>query len=740
MGVSSFHTTFEREFEEMDLSVIAILVVFWVVLALGELFDVSLPVVRAAVAVFVLIGLPGILLANLLEVGTASFGRFAIFGAGLGLAHLAILTVAASLVLPIVGVATPLSLVPVALLVTASIAVLVAVTHVNHGYRIPSAIVPPGSLSVVFGLVMLPTGAAVAAAAMNEFQSTLVMGTFVVALVAVVLLIATGVIPRELYSFAVFFVSLATLIHRNLLTSNLIGFDIQHIAFIASLVKSSGQWTPGLGGSVGTLPVVTAVPATVATVGGIGLPVTFKTLYVLLFALVPVGIFYVGQELFDREIGIYASLFFLFNNITMGFTPGKQLISELFLILIVLAFVHHGLDRRLSQIAAVVLSIGLIFSHYGTTMVVGFSLLAGYAGLAVIDTLVDSFEHELTIWWPLLVLGGGLAWYGTVFPPLFSRIVSIPGNVAAQIIRIVETQSLITGSGSTFVAHQTTPVDRVTLLLYLCFTILLAIGLAWRTITQLYRVLRNQSPEHVEYIALSIPMFALLGASYVVVFNLWADRVYQMVLPILGVFMPLGYRLVVRTITERSWGSVPVRLGLAVLLGGLLVVNSGLAVAVVGGTGKPAFNPARQDSMFTHQEETGAVWLKTHSGIDRVRETQRPNYPGTIEGVGDTRIYTDQFSYHLFRGILPSPFYNVEVVALKVSARPEFHPTRIDQGYVFVRDVAVRSPDGRASVEPIFLSRDKVEAFASSNHVVYSNGAARVVVPGAVTVANRSQV
>lgn len=738
MRISNIRANFAGEFDGVDLSVLAVLFVFWVVVAVGELFDVALPVVRASVVIFVLIGIPGVLLANLLDVGTASAGRFAIFAAGLGLAYVAILAVAASLFLPIVGFATPLSVVPVALLVTASIAILVVVTHYNQGYQMPPVVVPAASIPVVFGLVLLPVGAAVATAAMNQFQSALGMGVFLGAIIGVIFLTAMGVIPRELYSFAVFFVSLATLLHRNLLTSNLIGFDIQHVAFVASLVKNTGQWTPGLGGSIGTLPVVTAVPATIATVAGIGLPVTFKTLYVLLFALVPVGIFYVGEELFSPEIGVYAAFFFLFNHITIGFTPGKQLVSELFLILLVLAFVHHGLSSPLTQVAVGVLSIGLIFSHYGTTLLLGFSLLGAYVVLLVVDTVVDSFEYNLTIREPLVLLGGALAWYATIFPPLFARIVTIPGNVAAQVERIVETRSLVTGSGGGFVAQQTTPVDRVTLFLYVGFTILLAVGLTWAARTQLYQAIRDQSHDHVDYIALSIPMFAFLGASYVVVFNLWADRVYQLVLPVLGVFMPIGYRLVMRPITERSVGTVPVWLGLAVLLGGLLAVNSGLAVASVGGAEKPAFDPTRHDSTFTHQEETGAVWLKNHAAIDRTSATYGPDYPGIIEGVGNTHIYTDQFSYHLFRGILPSYLYDVEVIAVKVSARPEFHPERIDQGYVFIREVAVKSPNGRESVPPIFLSREKVETFTTSNNFIYSNGAVRVVVPGAVTSSNRS--
>jgi uncharacterized membrane protein len=711
----------------IGIIVVGLVVLFWLSIPLDSL-TVFVGVVRSVVGTTLLIVM-GVLLTRLLGVPASPIGRFALYTAGSSLAALAVLTITLSILLPLVGVVNPLSVVPLTAAVSALLFGLLFVIHITDtqlDYPNVALIRRP---SVIVLLCILPVLAVVAALLMNHFGVN--MGMFVfVGSVVVVVLGTTYFVPTRLYPAVLFSVSVATLLHHNLLSNHVIGADVQGIYFVAHFLTQTHQWTP-VSGSTMALPVVSTVPAAFSLLTGIDLTTTFTVVYVLVFALVPLGIFYVSRDVFDSDIALLAALLFLFYHVTFAFTPSKQLLSELFAVLLVMLVVRDDLHKHghRRNVAVFLLSFGLVATHYGTTYLFGFALLFAAIVSYAVDRLVGEIEHRPPVWYPVALLVGANVWYAYASPELFARLVSVPLRILGQVF-ILLSGSSIEGSGVSYVSHQTTLLGTLTVVLYLLFSVLICVGVGWRILTTLSAFRRGKVPDDVAYTALSIPVCVFLGLSFVLVFNLWADRVYQMALVFLAPFMPLGYRCILSaasTVSERVWS---IRLTskraiswttLAVLLGLLFALNSGLLFALAGPAQNSAFNTNANDLVFSQKEVQGVEWLKTH-----IDPTVLPNQSTTANHSGAVRIYVDPRSSQLFRSILPENHYDVKVIRLKSRWRPEVHPDQLNDGYVVIRQASIANAQ-QANASSALISKSNVRKITARGTVVFRNNQMRII-------------
>lgn len=724
------------------MTVAGLLAGFWASVWLDS-FGVPVDVVRTATGLVILF-VPGALLAHLLDVGTDTGGRFVLYSGGLGLALLATLVLVANVVLPPFGVVAPLGLWPLATLLTATTLALLGLATVQDGGFPDVEVDLVGSAPVLLVLFALPTLAAVGAAMMRRTGSNAGMYVFVAVLSLVVLLSATRVVSPNHYPLVVFFVAFSALLQANLLTNHVVGNDIQALYFGAQRLMAFDRWTVGSGGSIYALPVVTAVPAAMSTVTGLELWTVFTTVYVLLFALVPVGVFYVARRALGAGVGLFGALFFAFYHISLTYTPGKQLVAELFVVLLLGLYVGEGLSDARRKGAALLLVLGLVFAHYATTLIFGLALFVATLGLAFVGRFVGRVDHRLSISHPLVLLGTAVAWYGVASQELIDTLVAIPASVYEQVVTFVNEGEIIGGAGATYVAEQSTPLEDLNLYLYVLMIALVAVGLGWRVARDAIGAWRGERPTRVELTALGVPLFGLLGLSYVVILNLYADRVYQMVLTVLAPFAAVGYGVVgaaLGYVGDRLRIPGPARFPwspFAAVLVVLLALNTGMAFAAYDESDSAAFNPDAHDSVFPAGERAAANWVADTARV-------RPNPQATAENQLEVRdypdqtpVFTDRISYQLFRSVLPTGYYDTETVVLKTEYRPRIDYDRLDDGYVFLRQNAVRDANGRA-VPPAYLSRREANTISEPRNVVYSSGDVRIVAVGYGPGTNRTR-
>lgn len=704
----------------IQLSAVLLLAAFWVTLRIGS--DGALVTgVRAVIGLALVLFVPGVLITRLARLDSSRLSEFVLYGVGLSLAFLSVFVVAVSGIASVANVAEPFSLQPLAVSLTVVLLVMSSLLWINDTppLRLQRMTLPP----LTIGLVALPVVAILAAASMSNFENASLMFVFVGLVVVAVFLSCTRYVSPRHYAIFVFFIALATFLHRNLLTAGAIGADVQFQYFLAQRIQELHVWTPGTESQITALPLVTSVPATVSILSGVPVAGVFKTVHVFVLSLVPVGIYYVGKDIFGSREAFFGSLFFIFYHTTFSITPGKQLLSEIFVVLLVLLFYKGGLSTLGGKAVAILLTIGVVHAHYGLAFVFGGSLLVGTLTLSAVRIFVDDFDHDVPLTYPVTFLGITVGWYWASAPELLNRVARTPISIGQQLSTLLTGTAV--GSGASYIYEQVTLLDQLNVAVYFALTALLGLGLVSRISAHWLRVRRGEPTRYVEYTALSIPMFAFLASTFFVTANLWADRSYQMVLLVLAPFVGLGFRsLFVATVTFLDRVGEPTNLRprwslLAVLLCVLFLLNSGAAFAATGNADTATFDSNANDFVFTDNERDAALWLKEHAELSG---------SGSFTGVStdssseDTvTIYTDSVSYQLLRSVVPENYYDVQVVRLRSPWHPEFDQRRIDSGYVFIRERSVKEAPSSQQLPVTSLSREHANEIIESGTVVFRN-------------------
>lgn len=723
MGYQTQNVTFSWEWgpTALGFAVFGLLVGFWVSLGLDSI-GLSLPFVQEVLGFVLLTFVPGIVLTRLLGLEINRLGELLVFSVGLSAASLSILVVSTSVVLPSVGVTDPLALYPLAVVFSGFLSVLTIAVWVTDA-EFDRRQVDVTANRAVAGLSALLLLLAVAGAAMRNLTGDAYgIALFVAVAAASVIVVSTRLVRSSSYPMFLFALSLSALLHRNLVTSYIVGEDVQFEYFVSGFVTEAGVWSPDVGGSIAAIPVVTGVPTVYTVLAGIELVLVFKLINSFVFSLVPLGIYYLATELFDEEVALYGSLFFLFYHYSFYFTPGKQLLSQLFLVLLLLLYVRHDTSRTGTSAIGVILAVGLVQSHYGTTYVFGLALLFGALTLFLSRRLVGGFSHRLSLAYPLGFLTGATVWYGYASPSLTIRLAELPFGLVEQILSLATGAPI--GAGTTYVEQQTSLLQQLVLFIYALALFLVCVGVFWYTVENLRRLVRREDVRSVELTVLAIPLLAFLALSYVVILDLYADRVYQMVLPVVVPFLGVGFSLVYVN-RERLRGSLrPNWSVLAVVVAALFVLNSGLAFAAVGDADDYTFNENAQDYAFSDEEVAAAEWVESQPDIEPVQ-------PGsTVDEDEVVPIYTDAYSYQLFRSIAPESFYNVEIIMLKDQWDPTLDPDETTDGYVFIRHNGVVDADAQSEPVPItHLSSEEVSELTDDRTVVFENEDVTIVEP-----------
>lgn len=714
-------------------------IAFWVIAGF-ETVGVRIPFARVFVSLLLLTVIPGSVFLALLDFDDFGVGEWTIYATGLSLAMLSTLVVIVSVVGPLVGFNRPLSYLPFGVVLTAVLIGMATLGSIkDNGPTMSSPEVHLEDSLEVIGAVGVVLGLSIGGASlMNTTGSNAGTYLFVLSAVGLVLLTATRFVRPRDYPVVVVGLSLSTFFHRALPADHVVGADVQLEYYLASHVLDLNRWSTATGDSLLALPMVTAVSATYSAVTGLDLVTVFTVVYILVVSLVPLCLFYVAREIFDDGVALYGSIFFLFYHVTFYFTPGKQLLSQLFLLLLILLFLKEGLDDRATSVAAIVLAVGVVHSHYGTTLVFGIAAFVAALVLVVIDRFLGPVDHGLSPIYPVAFLAGGVAWYVATSSELTARLLEQPPSLARQLLSLPG--GVIVGSGSSFVQQQTALLEFVTLAIYVLCTALVGLGLAWHAISHLQRIMRGEPANHVAFSAIAVPLVGFLGLSFLVVVELHADRAYQLVLPVLAPYLAVGFSLLYGGYTAlTSFSRAGLRSSceefraylargrphygmLAALLVALFVLNSGLAFAAVGVESDYTFDTNANDYAFSEEERIAVEWLKNEADVEPVHPDGSATDPDTV------RIYTDTQSYQLFRSIVPEGHYDVAVIPMKDRWDPRFDPYETDNAYVFIRHRAVVDEDP-ADVPVEYISSETASAIIDERKVVFENDDATIVEP-----------
>jgi len=657
-----------------------------------DVLDVS--VLRTVAGVVLLTILPGYLLVSLLGVDDRSVGLVVLYSVGLSVPVVAALGLVVNFSLRPFTV--PLSPRTLTAAVSVFVVGLTAVRHARFGLsRSPLAglSIPAGDRSffVLFGL--LPVYSVVGAIYTNAFDYDYAVIALTVALSLVPLLLLCWRGSPTLYPFAIWSVAASVLLGMTLVSGHIWGWDIHYEYRTATIIFESGYWDPSRPSATNSLLSITLLASVYSMVTGQELVWIYKVVYPLVVSLLPVGIWYLARRQFaDRSVAVLAPFVLVFYYGFFKTMPDKQIVAELFAVLVLVALLDDETPSASRWVLAVVFAVGMVFSHYATSLLFLGFLLFVFVGRYVLRAVpfVEAPTARLTR--PAFVGFIGvfwLVWYRfTASGVNLYRIIDLGDRLIVQLLsgapvgRSGADYATMTFESELWIAYR---------LLHVVLIGLIAVGVL-RAIYSLYT--GRGTPRSGEFALLSAGVFGFLTSSVLVTFAMGFDRTLLVALFALSPFAAFG---LTGLHSVGSWligwrspalrahiDAIPLKSLFAVFLAVFFVVSSGTAFALAGEEVPPYSINLNQSSgwpVYGDSEVAATRWVTTHDG---------PGEPGVA-------VYNTKQSINSRDGLLLREVLDTEhIEPIWLSKRTVENAT-----YVYVSDRPVKEPDGGTEFEYI---------------------------------------
>jgi len=224
--------------------------------------------------------------------------------------------------------------------------------------------------------------------------------------------LGSAALEDHIFEILVWSVSLSLILSTASFSQYLWGWDIQREFAIFQQVSRTGVWNFGNDFIYNSSISISILPAMVQALTGLDGQDVFKFIYPLVFSIVPVVLYKIYRR-FSSPKAAFLSVF-----LVMSYYPfynelvhiGKQMIAELLMVLLLWILVSEVNEKSLGVVGALLLSVGLITSHY-TLAYIWFAFVA----FSLVTSRITRKVVAASTWVMVVVFGVmTLAWYAFV--------------------------------------------------------------------------------------------------------------------------------------------------------------------------------------------------------------------------------------------------------------------------------------------------------------------------------------
>jgi uncharacterized membrane protein len=351
-----------------------------VVVALQVIMYVSLflnfPFVRLVVGIVYLTIVPGLIFIKLLKLDELGTLETIVFAVGFSIAFLMLAGLVINQFGYAAGLSFPLSTLPLSLFINTLIIVGAAAVYLRQGkskknFTLQGLRISPYMLI----LTLIPVLSLVGVYIVNTTGNSLILVIMILSIAALLAFTAFRERSSKFYSFAIFMIAIALLMHVSLITNYIVpyGSDSPAEYYVFQTVQQNGHWSPVFafagdqnGGRFNAMLSITVLPTVFSNMLGMDPSLVFKLLYPLIFALVPVALYLLWTPYIGKKLGFIAAFVFVAQStfFTEMIALNRQMIAELFFVLLLLVLLNKKVKKEGKFLSFAILSFGLIFSHY----------------------------------------------------------------------------------------------------------------------------------------------------------------------------------------------------------------------------------------------------------------------------------------------------------------------------------------------------------------------------------------
>ena len=385
--------------------VLAIQFAVWGVIGL-DAAGFQIPILRQFIGFIYLTFIPGILILRILKLHKLGNIETLLYTVGLSIATLMFTGLLMNTVYPIFGISRPISLTPLIITISVVVLILCILSYIrDKDFSDPSFIDVGDMLSPpVLFLCLIPFLSILGTYLVNFHHNNIILMFLIVIIALIAVLIGFNkFIPKNLYPLAVFVIAISLLFHRSLISMYLTGYDIHPEYYLANLVTTTAQWDSTIPLTVNAMLSIVMLAPIFSDICSMSLTWVFKIIYPFLFSLIPLGLYRVFQKQTDEKIAFLACFFFMsvYTFYTEMLSLARQEICELFFVLLILAMIDKSMNKVKRSFLFIVFGISLAVSHYGTSYVYMFCLIAAWLIVVSIDAptiqkLGDNFYAKIS--------------------------------------------------------------------------------------------------------------------------------------------------------------------------------------------------------------------------------------------------------------------------------------------------------------------------------------------------------
>jgi uncharacterized membrane protein len=369
---------------------------------------------------------------NFLYAGALSIGYWILGGLGL------------NTLLPHIGILRPLQLayiLPFYLVTTTALTIWAWQRHKDDTYTLTSPVSNKHTLAAVIVSIMLPVASILGATSLNNGSTGAITIAMLGAIMAFIIYLAVSYkhVNWKIYPLVIFGIGLSLLLMYSMRSWYVIGWDIntELQVFIRTLSAERWQMSYYPGSPYNACLSLTVLPTILQKLVHLSPAYTFKLLYQIIFATVPLAIYAVAKRFLMPVLALSAAMLFVGQNWFFELMPAlaRQEIALTFFGVFIVALVDPNLSKSLRRFMLYIMSLGLVLSHYSSAYIWFILLAAAYAML--VTTRLASRNARLSnrgITWPLIVFGAAALFVWEVpLTSTASNIQSVAANLVPQV-------------------------------------------------------------------------------------------------------------------------------------------------------------------------------------------------------------------------------------------------------------------------------------------------------------------
>jgi uncharacterized membrane protein len=405
-------------------------------------FDV--PIVRQVIGFIYLTFIPGLVLIKAFKLNDIDLSETLLLSVGLDIAVLMFAGFFLNGLLFAAGFSSPLSSLPI--LVTMNGIVLVPCLWIylkGKSVSLNGISLPPRSLLFIAIPVLSILGVLLVNGFQNNFLLLLMLG--IIAGLVLLGTVSRRILPAKLFPIAILAITIALLLHSSLITNYIVGWDIHSEYHAFRLVDDSAHWNSTFTSlddrvtkGYATLSV-TILPTVYSKIADVDATLLLKLLYPLLLSFVPLALYKLYSVKFRKEVAFLSAIFLVSNLAffgTDGF-PAKQMIGELFYVLLFLVIFKEKIGTSAKAFFFTVFSAGLVVSNYSMSYIFMFLIFVTWILVKRMQVLnlAPRTTAKITLGAVLIFFAFAFAWYiFTSATTLFNALVETLTRVSQHFL------------------------------------------------------------------------------------------------------------------------------------------------------------------------------------------------------------------------------------------------------------------------------------------------------------------